>query len=1014
MVFQQRKGGQRLFYFLAAMLLSAAAKTQFTANSFRHLTTAEGLSDNNIHAVVQDKYGFTWIGTSYGLHRFDGVDVNGYFHKQNDRTTLPDNYVSALYRDDKGWLWAGTLAGLCRYDYPTATFISYSSPKPVQINDMVKDKRGKLWLATNDGLWLANEEKQCIQKFCARKDSAFQAAFKGTFNQLALATDGTIYIASGSGIKIFHSETFAFSQIRHDAAKNASLLDDNVISLALDKANNLWAAPASKEGTVQKISIKTGAVLSTLAFPAYNKGSNVNYITRILVDDSNRLWLTTTANGLLQYNEGKNTSYNYRHDALIANTVSANNIKTLYRDSAGLIWLGTEGYGLNFFHPDKNIFYALHASEDKRNSLPDDWCRAACEDDKGNLWLATGRGAARYNPRQQRFTLIANTESADAPVYYNSIRSLLKDDEGNVWIGTSKGLNRYHPSTGKMDFFGKAHGIPAVFVWMMAKRKDDEIWFGTREGLFRYRPAQNAFDDLSSDPILSSVAKGNIQALFTDSKNRLWIAILDVGVVVYDGKNSLTLLSKKNKLLTDDRTSSFAEDKNGAIWIGSEEGLTAYDPAKGTAVFYTHENGLPSNRTNNIMCDGLNRIWIGTSNGLCVLDRNRKRLRRFNSNDGLLTNQFNEQAAYQTKDGYFVYPSYKGFLIFRPDLFTEDRAPVPFYLTSFTIAGTAQSISPNPQEVRQVHLKYDENFFTIGLAGLHFLNPQQCLFAYKLEPFDKDWVYTANREIKYTNVPAGDYVFHYKAATDSLHWAGNEKTLEIKIDSVFYKTVPFRLFAAALIAALLYGLYKYRGDQRAKLANLQTKATALEKEKAVVMYENLKQQLNPHFLFNSLSSLSGLIQKDQGAAKTFLDQLSKIYRYILKSGDSETVRISEDLKLAQIYMQLQQTRFGNGLQLLVDLPDDVQNRKIAPVTIQNLIENAIKHNVIDSETPLVIAITYDENFLIVQNNLQKKSFVEGSNKQGLRNMKTLYRYLCGQSIVTEENAEYFTVKIPFV
>ena len=195
---------------------------------------------------------------------------------------------------------------------------------------------------------------------------------------------------------------------------------------------------------------------------------------------------------------------------------------------------------------------------------------------------------------------------------------------------------------------------------------------------------------------------------------------------------------------------------------------------------------------------------------------------------------------------------------------------------------------------------------------------------------------------------------------------------------------------------------------------LSGKAAALEKEKALVMYESLKQHLNPHFLFNSLTSLSSLIRFDQKHAVDFLDGLSKIYRYILKSRDREIVPLAEEVKFVETFIHLQKTRFENGLEVNIKIPEAYYNYKIAPVTLQNLIENAIKHNIIDVDAPLVIDIYTEDEYLVTRNNLQKKNFVETSNKQGLVNLKSLYNYLSAKPIVIEENEQYFFVKIPLI
>jgi len=412
------------------------------------------------------------------------------------------------------------------------------------------------------------------------------------------------------------------------------------------------------------------------------------------------------------------------------------------------------------------------------------------------------------------------------------------------------------------------------------------------------------------------------------------------------------------------------------------------------------------------MVDSLNRIWVGTSNGLCMLNRTRDSFKRFTVNDGLLTNQFNEQSAYRTKDRSFIFPTYKGFLVFRPEDYRENVSEVPVYVTSFKVSN--KEITTNTEDILHIHLRHNENFFSIELAGLNYMNPYQCMYAYQLEPFDKNWIHTNKREINYTNVPAGNYTFRYKVITDNTNWKVPEKTIQISIREIFYKTWWFKSLVLLIIGVGLIAFIRYRIGNRERILVLQNKAQMLEKEKTQVMYENLKQHLNPHFLFNSLTSLSSLIRIDQQGAGNFLDRMSKVYRYILKNRDNETVPLSEELKFVDLYIRLQKTRFENGLQVNVNIDEKYHHRKIAPVTLQNLVENAIKHNVADPESPLIIDLFIENDYLVVRNNLQRKKFVETSNKQGLGNMESLYRYLSGRPMIIKEDENYFTVKIPLI
>ena len=142
--------------------------------------------------------------------------------------------------------------------------------------------------------------------------------------------------------------------------------------------------------------------------------------------------------------------------------------------------------------------------------------------------------------------------------------------------------------------------------------------------------------------------------------------------------------------------------------------------------------------------------------------------------------------------------------------------------------------------------------------------------------------------------------------------------------------------------------------------------------------------------------------------------MSKIYRYILKSGDSETVRLKEELDFVSTYINLQKTRFEDGLQVVINVDEESMRKKIPPVTLQNMVENAIKHNVVDNDSPLIIQITIEADYIVVKNNLQRKNVVETSNKQGLKNLKSLYSYLSSKPLIIEEDEKEFRIKIPLI
>lgn len=192
------------------------------------------------------------------------------------------------------------------------------------------------------------------------------------------------------------------------------------------------------------------------------------------------------------------------------------------------------------------------------------------------------------------------------------------------------------------------------------------------------------------------------------------------------------------------------------------------------------------------------------------------------------------------------------------------------------------------------------------------------------------------------------------------------------------------------------------------------KSERLEKEKSQVQFDNLKNQLNPHFLFNALTSLNSLIFEDQKLASDFLQQLSKVYRYVLQHSDRNFVPLKTELDFIRNYIQLAETRFRGALKINLDIASSAEDQAIVPVTLQVLIENAIKHNIIDMAKPLAIDIVTVGDYLVVTNNLQQRKIVESSNKQGLERLKSLYSFLTTKPVMIEPAADRFSVKVPLI
>lgn len=228
------------------------------------------------------------------------------------------------------------------------------------------------------------------------------------------------------------------------------------------------------------------------------------------------------------------------------------------------------------------------------------------------------------------------------------------------------------------------------------------------------------------------------------------------------------------------------------------------------------------------------------------------------------------------------------------------------------------------------------------------------------------------------------------------------------------ESIKLRYFIPTLLITFFVSLFL---NGRAFL--LSWKATLIEaerlkKEQISARYETLKNQVNPHFLFNSLNVLASLVHRDANLSEKFIRQLSGVYRYILDSRDKEVVPLEEELETLRAYLFLMDIRFGTALQVEIDIPENTQLH-LAPLTLQMLVENALKHNEVSKANPLHIRIFIENHqYIVVQNTLQGKNTLPDSTGVGLSNIRARYRMLLGKDVVVDDQGQYFTVKVPVI
>jgi len=302
----------------------------------------------------------------------------------------------------------------------------------------------------------------------------------------------------------------------------------------------------------------------------------------------------------------------------------------------------------------------------------------------------------------------------------------------------------------------------------------------------------------------------------------------------------------------------------------------------------------------------------------------------------------------------------------------------------------------------------EENHFAFYYTAINFTAPKELSCRYKLEGFYEDWVPATDEFVIFPKLPPGDYTFKIQASTLTDFSQYKEQSYSFCIKPPFWKT-PWFIGSAIVLLALAIYLYARQRERRIK------SLSDLKHQRMIFEYDHLRSQINPHFLFNSLNTLTGMIEEEPQKAVEYSAHLSDLYRNILAYNSEDTVFLKEELEILHNYIHIQQSRFGNALQVEINIPDDIKRtKKIVPLALQLLVENAMKHNIVSQSQPLKISITATHTELTIRNNIQPKISKEKGVGLGLANIKKRYALATEKQISYGAEGKDYVVNIPLL
>ncbi len=977
---------QRLVWVFILILQSYLVSGQSSEFSFEHLGTEEGLSNLGVTCIVQDYKGYMWFGTFNGLNRFDGYEMTTYITDPKDLRSISETRITCIYEDKQKNLWIGTnIGGLNKYDREKNNFIRYTKearpPYKISANKIetiYQDSNDNLWVGTNDGLNLFDYKTHSFKSFYKSKiDSSINS------NQIYSIIDNEqgelLILTNETQLNKYKTKPGHFTHF--DLSKNQDGLLNTARFLYTDNRHKLWI------GTLDDGLLKyNGGTLKQYQSNPKNKRSlSHSLIKTILHDNTGTLWIGTDGGGLNIYNPDTDDFTQIKADEENKNSLSSNAVYSLYQDRAGTIWIGTFGGGINIYHRSKAKFANYTSKPSHINSLANKSVLSLLEDKGSVVWIGTdGGGLTRFNRKENSFKHYRHNANAKGSLSSDVVKSLYEDKKGNLWVGTYLGgLNLYNRLTNTFERINPDVEPPETSslsnIWFIYEDSKNNLWLSTLgNGLCIYNHDKNNvihFKPLSGD---GSLGDYNVISMMEDTDGNLWIGTEDHGLNIYNYKTqkftSIRHDPTNDSSLSNDHAWVLFEDSNKNVWIGTAGGgLNLFNKKNGTFEHLTVEDGLPSNIVSGILEDHQGNLWITTGKGLTKFNPHKKTFKNYDAKDGLQSNDFNINATMASKSGELYIGGANGFNVFNPSHLQDNSYIPPIVITDFKIfnkhvevGGFGSILQKQISETDKITISYKASVISFKFAALNYISCEKNQYAYIMEGFEDNWNYrNTTREVTYTNLDPGTYIFKIKAANNDGLWNEAGTSIQIIITPPWWKTTWFTLFFVLLVITIIVGVYKIRtrnirqAMRLEKLHELQTKEAQireerLEHEKAVIELSKSKLESEVQFknaelatsVMNVVKQNETLLQIKEEVAQAVKEEnkeaLARQIKRIVKHIDLELKPDQSWNQFEQLFNQIHENflqklkeRFpeltSRDLKLCAYLRMNLNSKEIAPL-----------------------------------------------------------------------------------
>lgn len=785
--------------------------------NFKHLTTAEGLSSNEVRAVFEDSNGFVWFATSDGLNRWDGYKFVVFKNYNNDENSLSTNSLLCIAEDGDKNIWIGTNhGGVVRYSTADEKFYRYamvekdpSSLPGSVVRCIYIDSNKAVWIGTHSGLAKYEKGKNNFKQFIfSREPNArydIRAIFQRNPKELIIQSDKGFFKLN------LATETIEPMEFYAPGLKKELFSYNNPV--CFDSRGYLWIGSTSG---LYKLNLSTGESKIYQFDNTTGKSINSNSFSVIFEDSKRNLWIGTENKGVRLYNPETDTFTSYSSGPVKSNSICNNIISNIYEDHNANVWFSTLEGGVSFFSYNDQFKYYYNDPLNV-NSISSNKVGAFYEDRKGDIWIGTDEGGLnRFNPKTENFERHQLNNSFIAP----SILDIEPKDEHTLYIsGLRVGLYDFNTLNGKFSNLmtaGSPHNWPIGHINDLTRDANGNIWIAAhrKEGMMVYQPASGKFFDAETPGPFPKELLGIPYAVSIkqDRQNRLWI-VTYIGLYMYDTSlHEYLSINKDTTTLCSNYLYQLFEDSKKQIWVGSSKGLDRMVEKEGEIQFerYSSRYSLPDN-VKGLLEDGEGNLWLSSNQGITKFDPLTGKSRNFRINNELENQQISERVCFKSSDGEMYFGGTNGFLRFHPDHLKEITLPSNVAIVDFQIFNISQKAGENSVLKKsivytdRIDLRYNQSVFSFEFAALNIRKPVNIEYAYMLEGFDETWNFAGDKRFAtYTNLSPGAYTFRVKTTDGNLLSHSKGASVKIIIHPPFWRTWFAYLLYFLILVIILY------------------------------------------------------------------------------------------------------------------------------------------------------------------------------------------------------------------